>query len=313
MNWLRNDITAAEADTRRDHLDIINRVKSNDPDLPALGIGAILNDVHTATLLAEAVRGNTNLKRVRFYEYGGNMDHFHMVISALSKTNVSKIIVVPWSQMYPREGDLYAVAVGKRLIALQSNLTRLDLNSCHIGPSGAIALSTLLANNTTLRALHLTENNIGDEGAVAMAHMLKNKNRALKEMVLDNNGITAYGQLALRNAIYDDSSYVELEKSNHILQSYFDNPRSVFGKSVMNDVLLSHAANLRCKSAKSAVTKKLKRVLSKKYGVALHFESFLGADAVMMPHVLGWVAQKCDLQMMYELKPLLFNLLEGGK
>mmetsp|Transcript_5911 Transcript_5911/g.12948 ORF Transcript_5911/g.12948 Transcript_5911/m.12948 type:complete len:314 (-) Transcript_5911:336-1277(-) len=313
MNWLRNDRTAAEAETRRDHLDIINRVKSNDPDLPALDIGVILNDLHTATLLAEALRGNTNLKRVRFYEYGGDMDHFHMVISALSETNVSKIIVVPWSQIYPREDDLYAVAAGKRLLTLQSNLTRLDLNACHIGPSGAIVLSALLANNTTLRALHLTKNDIGDEGAVAMAHMLKNKNRALKEMVLDNNGITAYGQLALRNAIYNDSSFEELEKSNHILQSYFDNPRCVFGKSVLNDVLLSHAANLRCKSEKSAVTKKLKRVLSKKYGVALRFESFLGTDAVMMPHVLGWAAQKCDLQMMYELKPLLFNLLEGGR
>lgn len=144
-----------------------------------------------------------------------------------------------------------------------------------------------------------------------MAHMLKHRNRSLRELVLDNNGISARGQLSLRNAIFDDSSFNALEQSNHILQSYFYNPRSVFGRAVMNDVLSSHAANLRCRSTKAAVTKKLKRVLHKKYRVMLRFESFLGVESTVLPHVLGWIARRCDVQMMYELKPILLNLLEG--
>eukprot|EP00584_Thalassiosira_punctigera_P018549 CAMPEP_0172555454 /NCGR_PEP_ID=MMETSP1067-20121228/58424_1 /TAXON_ID=265564 ORGANISM="Thalassiosira punctigera, Strain Tpunct2005C2" /NCGR_SAMPLE_ID=MMETSP1067 /ASSEMBLY_ACC=CAM_ASM_000444 /LENGTH=308 /DNA_ID=CAMNT_0013343977 /DNA_START=39 /DNA_END=965 /DNA_ORIENTATION=+ len=291
------------------HLDVIRRVDSNDPFLEELAIGDILDDERTATLLAKALRGNTNLRRVMFRQYGYDMDHFHTVLSALSDTNVSKISVGPQSQILQYEGS-YAMAVGTQLISLHS-LTKLDLNACHIGPSGAIVLSALLADNDTLKELHLPENEIGDEGAVAVAHMLKNKNRALKEIVLDNNGIMAHGQLALRNAIFDDSSFEELARSNHVLQSYFYNPRSVFGKPVMNDILLSHAANLRSKSAKAAVTKKLKRMLYKKYRVNLNFECFLRMDAVFMPLVLGWMAQKCDIQMMYEFKPILLNLLEG--
>jgi len=300
-----------DPEPERIHLDIIHRVKSNDPLLIELSIGDIAHDKRTAILLAEALRGNTHLRYVTFREYVYDIDHFHIILSALPETKVSKISVSPRFQMLPYEGA-YAMVVGKQLInSSLHSLTKLDLNACHIGSSGAIVLSAMLANNHTLTELYLPDNEIGDEGAVAMAHMLKNENRSLKEVTLDNNGITAYGQRALRNAIFDDSSFEALEKSNHVLQSYFCSPRSVFGKTVMNDILSSHAANLRSKSTKAAVTKKLKRMLQKKYRVKLHFESFLGMETDLMPYVLGWIAQKCDLQMIYEFKPILLNLLEG--
>lgn len=290
------------------HAETIRRVKANDPMYFELAIGDILNHKGTAIQLAKALKENTQLKRITFREYGYVIEHLQIILDALAETKVTKISVGPQSQMLAYDGR-YAMAIGKQINSLP-RLNTLDLSGCRIGPTCAITLSATLANNTTLKQLLLQENEIGDEGAVAMGHMVKN-NGMLKELVLDNNDITAYGQMALRNAIYDDSSFENMEKCNHVLQSYFYNPRSVFGSSCMNDVLSSHAANLRSKSAKTAVTKKLKRVLVKKYRVTLHFESFLGMDTIVMPYVLGWISERCDLDMMYSMKPILLNLLEG--
>jgi hypothetical protein len=286
----------------------IRRVKNDDPLLVELCIGDILSNKRTSVSLANALRGNTNLRRVAFREYGYKMEHFRMVLLALGESQVSKISVGPQSSMLEYEGT-YAMAVGREISSLP-NVRRLDLNMCHIGPEGAVALSNVLESNSTLTQLDLPENGIGDEGAAALGRMLR-KNHTLKEIILDNNGITAEGQRSLRDAIFDDSSFGALEQSNHVLQSFFYNPRDVFGRGVLNDVLSSHAANLRSHYARQAVTKKLKRVLQKKYGVRLHFESFLSVDSRMLPHILGWIAVKCDLEMMYEFKPILLNLLEG--
>ena len=295
-------------DPSRVHLSLIHRIKVNDPYLKEMAVGDILKDKRTAALLAKALRGNTNLKRLTFREYGYDMDHFNMVLDALPETRVVKIAVGPQSQMLSYDGT-YAMTIGGRIPSLRS-MIKLDLNSCHIGPEGAISLAAILTNNDTLKHLDIPENDIRDEGAVAIGHMLK-KNRTLKEVVLDSNGITAYGQRALRNAIFDDSSFEAVVNSNHVLQSYFYNPRSVFGKSVMNDILSSHAANLRSKTNEQAATKKLKRVLKRKYRVDLQFESFLSMESALLPLVLGWVSEKCDVNMMYELGPILLNLIEG--
>lgn len=308
--WRRPSAPATNDQALIGHLDIINRVKSNDPMLFELVIGDILSDKSTVLLLAEALRENTSIKRVILREYRYEVDHLQIISAALQHTKVSRISIDLLSRIFGQDLRRYAIAVGKTLNALPS-LRTLDLNGCRLMPSEAIALSAILANNTTIVSLQLEDNEIGDEGAVAIGHMLKNNNRTLKEIVLDDNGITPHGQFALRNAIYDDSSFNAMAKSNHVLQSYFHKPCSVFGPGVMNDILSSHAANLRSTSDKQAVTKKLKRMLHKKYRVKLHFESFLGVETHMMPYVLGWMAQKCDLNMMHSFKPILLNLLEG--
>jgi hypothetical protein len=128
---------------------------------------------------------------------------------------------------------------------------------------------------------------------------------------MDANDITPRGQRELRNAIYDDSSFAALGGSNHILESYFHNPRSVFGPCVMNDVLAALASNLRSKSARQAVTKKLTRLLQRRYGVRLQGTSFLNVESVFMPPILEWVAGKCDLDTIYTFKPILIDLLGG--
>lgn len=238
------------------------------------------------------------------------MGHLRVVLDALSRARgVVKISVGPQSRMLAYDGT-YAMEVTKRAGAI-STLKKLDLNECRLGPDGAITVSAFLATNATLTHVILNDNEIGDDGAVAMSHMIR-RNGTLQELILDNNDISPYGQRALRDAIYDTSSFAALEgRSNHVLQSYFYNPRSVFGPGVMNDILSSHAANLRSKTPKNAVTKKLKRVLQKKYGVRLHFETFLGAETGVLPRVLGWISTKCDLDLMYAFKPILMTLLEG--
>ena len=75
----------------------------------------------------------------------------------------------------------------------------------------------------------------------------------------------------------------------------------------MNDILSSLLAN-QSKTVEHAVTRKLKRVLKKKYGVKVQFESFLNMDVGLLPHVLGWISEKCCLDVMYQCRPILINL-----
>ena len=201
------------------------------------------------------------------------------------------------------------MAVADRLHSLAS-LVKLDLNGCRIGPAGAARLASSLEGNATVTQLLVWDNDIGDEGAAALGRMLR-KNGALVEVIMDANDITPRGQRELRNAIYDDSSFAALGGSNHRLQSYFHNPRSVFGPCVMNDVLAALASNLRSKSVRQAVTKKLTRMLQRRYGVRLQGTSFLIVESVFMPPILEWVAGKCDLDTIYTFKPIIIDLLGG--
>lgn len=274
-----------------------------------LAVGDILQQKCTTIHLSEALRGNTQIKRVTFREYSYPQEHINIILDALVETRVHKISVGPQSQILAYDGR-YAMAVSKKAQSI-SSLVKLDLNMCKLGPTSAVTLAGVLASNRTLSHVMLQECQICDEGAVAIGYMLKHKNRTLKEVILDTNNISSYGQMALRNAIYDDSSFSAMEKSNHVLQSYFYNPRSVFGPVVMNDVLSSNAANLRSKSGKTAITKKLKRMLQKKYKVKLHFDTFLNTETEVMPNVLGWMTTKCDLDMVYAFRPILMQLLEG--
>mmetsp|Transcript_26584 Transcript_26584/g.56165 ORF Transcript_26584/g.56165 Transcript_26584/m.56165 type:complete len:331 (-) Transcript_26584:380-1372(-) len=299
--------------------DVLDRIRSNDVYLRELKIREEhLRDAESSLLLADALVTNTHLQRVNFQKrsYDGiDLHTFRKIVAALSKTNVQKIAFGHSRlRIFQHKTDrTYAIHDGNRIVPLNP-LKRLDLNSCNIGPLGAMFLSTIISTNHTLTDLRLTENDIGDDGAGALAYAIKHDNRTLKELTLDNNGISERGQRALRDAVFDDSSYLAMERdTNHILESYFYNPRNVFGKCVMNEILLSHAANLRSKCEKGAIAKKLRRVLQKKYGVRLHFDSFAegAVDTEIMPHILGWIAQRCDLETMYGFKPILLHLMEG--
>jgi len=294
-------------------LETIRRVKSNDPHLHELTISdVVLGDARITLLLASALRDNAHIRHVIISEGGRRvLERADAILDALSSANVvCKITVGPRRGDYvPEQRPAIAMAVADRLHSLAS-LVKLDLNGCLIGPVGAARLASSLEGNATMTQLLVSDNDIGDEGAAALGRMLR-KNGALVEVIMDANDITPRGQRELRNAIYDDSSFAALGGSNHRLESYFHNPRSVFGPCVMNDVLAALASNLRSKSARQAVTKKLTRLLQRRYGVRLQGASFLNVESVFMPPILEWVAGKCDLDTIYTFKPILIDLLEG--
>ena len=294
-------------------LETIRRVNSNDPHLHELTISdVVLGDARITLLLASALRDNTHIRHVIISEGGRRvLEHANAIFDALSSANVvCKITVGPQRGDYvPEQRPAIAMAVADRLHSLAS-LVKLDLNGCRIGPVGAARLASSLEGNATVTQLLVSDNDIGDEGAAALGRMLR-KNGALVEVIMDANDITPRGQRELRNAIYDDSSFAALGGSNHILESYFHNPRNVFGPCVMNDVLAALASNLRSKSARQAVTKKLTRLLQRRYGVRLQGTSFLNVESVFMPPILEWVAGKCDLDTIYTFKPILIDLLGG--
>lgn len=134
-------------------------------------------------------------------------------------------------------------------------------------------------------------------------------------MILDNNKLSESGQMALRNSIYDDSSFDALEDCNHTIHSFFiDSPRNVFGKAVMNDCFHSLAANLRSRSRKEAITKKIHRYLQKKHNVKLRHQSFLGMQAGAMTFLLGFISTRCAVGTMHDIIRHMPHLLEmGGK
>ena len=70
-----------DMDPERIHLVIIHRVKSNNPILIKLSIGDITHNKPTAILLAEALCGNTHLRRVTVWKHVYGMDHFHIILS----------------------------------------------------------------------------------------------------------------------------------------------------------------------------------------------------------------------------------------
>ena len=276
-----------------------------------LSLGDILCDRETTEDLADALRGNTMIKRVTLREYNYSMDHVQLILDALKQTRVQKISVGPQSQILAYDGR-YAMAVCKKAHTFRS-LLKLDFNMCRIGGADTITFAAIMAKNTTVTHVMLQENNIEDVGAVAIARMLK-QNRTMQELILDNNNISPFGQKALRDAIYDDSSFTAMENCNHILQTYFYNPRAVFGPAVLNDVLSSSATNLRSKTIKNAITKKLKRMVQKKYKAKLEPNEFLKNpdNLLMLPNVLGWMTMKCDLDTVYAFRPILLNVLEGA-
>jgi len=297
----------------------IQRIKSNDPRVIQVHIDNILSqDEDDAESFANALRGNNHLKYVCFGNDDYDSDHIDFVLSALTETKVIEIGIWPLAASSNTSrrvvcSNYYAMRIGET-IKLMPMINKLGFRGCSLGSATAISLAENLAGNKTLEHIDLSGNAIGDDGAIAFAIALRTNN-TLKELVLDENQLSVSGQRALRNSIYDDSSFDALEDSNHTIQSFFSSsPRSVFGKAVMNDCFHSLAANLRSRSEKEAVTKKIHRYLRKKHRVKLQHQSFLCMQIAVMPHLLGFISTRCDVETMRDIIRHMPHLLEmGGK
>ena len=296
----------------------IHRINSNDPRVIQVHIDNILSqDEGDVESFASALRGNTHLKYVCFGNDEYDMDHLDKVLSALAETKVIEIGI--WELLASSStsrrvicSNYYATRIGETIESMPM-ITKLVFRGCSLGPPTAISLAENITGNKTLEHIDLSGNAIGDDGAIALATALR-KNNVLKELILDNNELSVSGQSALRNSIYDDSSFDALEDSNHTIQTFFFfTPRSVFGKAVMNDCFHSLAANLRSRSKKEAITKKIQRYLRKKHSVKLHHQSFLSMQTGVMPNLLGFISLRCDIRTMYDIIRHMPHLLELGE
>lgn len=294
----------------------IQRIFTNDPRVMQLHLDNILNE-DNAELFANALVGNTFLEYVCFGNDEYDSDHVDMILSALTETNVVGIGLWPLVENIASRrvvcSNYYATRIGETIEAMPM-INKLEFQKCSLGPSTAISLAENLAENKTLEHINLSENAIGDDGAIAFANAL-HKNDTLRELILDHNTLSIIGQRALRNSIYNDLSFDALEDSNHTIQTFFVlTPRSVFGRAVMNDCFHSLAANLRSRSKKEAITKKIHRYLQKEYGVKLRHQSFSGMQSEVMPYLLGFVSMRCDVRTIYDIIRHMPHLLEmGGK
>jgi Ran GTPase-activating protein (RanGAP) involved in mRNA processing and transport len=80
------------------------------------------------------------------------------------------------------------LAVGEalgRLVAAESALTSLNLNTCRLGDAGVGPLFTALAHNTTLHTLDLSYNSISRECAREMVLPAVRANTSLRELEFD--------------------------------------------------------------------------------------------------------------------------------
>lgn len=296
----------------------IQRINSNDPRVIQVHIDNILSsrDESDVESFANALRGNTHLKYVCFGNDEYDTDHLDKVLSALAETKVIEIGIWELSVSASTSrrvicSNYYATRIGETIESMPM-INKLVFRGCSLGPPAAVSLAENITENKTLQHIDLSGNAIGDEGAIAFATALR-KNHTLKELILDNNDLSTSGQRALRNSIYNDSSLDALEQSNHTIQTFFFfTPRSVFGKAVMNDCFHSLAANLRSRSKKEAITKKIHRYLQKKHGVKLHHQSFRCMQTGLMPHLLGFISMRCYIGTMYDLIRHMPHLLEMG-
>ena len=293
------------------------RIFKNDPRVIQVHIDNILSE-DNAELFANSLVGNTHLQYVCFGNDEYDSDHVDMILSALTETNVIGIGIWPLAANTVSRrviicSNYYATRIGETIESMPM-INRLEFRGCSLGPSTAISLAENIIGNKTLDHIDLSDNTIGDDGAIAFANAL-HKNNTLKELILDNNTLSLIGQRALRNSIFDDSSFDALEDSNHTIQTFFAaRPTTVLGRAVMNDCFHSLAANLRSRSKKEAITKKIHRYLKKKYGVKLRHQSVLGMRNEVMPHLLGFVSMRCDVETMRDIIRHMPHLLEmGGK
>ncbi|CAF3315341.1 unnamed protein product [Rotaria socialis] len=96
-------------------------------------------------------------------------------------------------------------------VIMKKQCQTLFLRGDEITPQGAITIGKSLENNITLSQLFLTDIQIGDVGAEALARSLANgANSSLKELSLNNNGITDDGAEQLANMLKHNRSLIKV-------------------------------------------------------------------------------------------------------
>jgi len=99
-------------------------------------------------------------------------------------------------ELYLDDNDLSsseAIGAVAKLIAGNTTLKVLALESNHIDSDGARVLSSALAHNSTLEVLLLSDNTLGDNGVGQIVTVLATSNTTLKRLTVNNCDISNSG------------------------------------------------------------------------------------------------------------------------
>ena len=187
----------------------ITRLKDNDPTLTSLDLSNMhINDVG-ATLIAEALKGNTSLEYLNLNTNQIGDIGTTALANTLKTNNTLKILYLDINQ-------ITSTGVIALANALQENssLTYLDLGDNDAGNMGANALAETLKINTSLNTLELGANNINDIGFSNLIDALNN-NASIKILYFYNNEIDNAGAKLLITTLQNNYSIIYCDLSNN--------------------------------------------------------------------------------------------------
>ena len=180
------------------------RLTANDVQLQNLNLNIRRLDLEWCEALAQATKGNTQLRVLNLVSSILETDAEVAIVRALPETQLETIHL-----SYNSITTTGAVSLGKVLQNPQVTLKELYLDYNCISDDGAVSLAQGIVTNRVLVAIHLNCNEVGDKGAVAFGDSLK-KNSSLTRLHLNCNRITSHGALALFDALHTNMSLMEL-------------------------------------------------------------------------------------------------------
>ncbi|KEG11569.1 putative leucine-rich repeat protein (LRRP) [Trypanosoma grayi] len=123
-------------------------------------------------------------------------------------------------------GSVGGDEIAKTLIMHQNGgLTRLDLSSCELGPTGCMRIANLISATTTLNEVNLSDNKLDDEAAVVLSRSIVNS-ISISMLDLSSNDIGEWGASNLIDATQLNSRMSSLvlqgNNINRVVQKKID-------------------------------------------------------------------------------------------
>ncbi|ORC87639.1 putative leucine-rich repeat protein (LRRP) [Trypanosoma theileri] len=142
-------------------------------------------------------------------------------------------------------GSVGGDEIAKGLIMHQSSaLTRLDLSSCELGPTGGMRIASLIAATITLAEVNLSDNKLDDEAAVVLSRSIVNS-ISISVVDLSSNEIGEWGASNLIDATQLNSRMSSLvlhgNNINRVVQKKID---TLLGERLSRNRVEQHQASL---------------------------------------------------------------------
>ncbi|KAH9598559.1 Leucine-rich repeat [Trypanosoma melophagium] len=143
-------------------------------------------------------------------------------------------------------GSVGGDEIAKALIMHQSSaLTRIDLSSCELGPTGGMRIASLIAATITLAEVNLSDNKLDDEAAVVLSRSIVNS-ISISIVDLSANEIGEWGASNLIDATQLNSRMSSLvlhgNNINRVVQKKID---TLLGERISRNRVEHHQAYLQ--------------------------------------------------------------------